>query len=417
MPGLSMDPLSAGASVMSSAMSMLEGAANRRFQKEENQKNRDFNASESQKSRAYNSRMVAQQNEFNSPQAMMRRLNDAGINPAMAYSQGVGSLGSIGTGSTSQQASYHTGVSPVMSDMSGIQQAGLLAAHASLVKNQSKGEDLDNENKEFRNMINTLTKDNLVQLSNLSVSNASLDGKIKGQELKNLGQEYQRLGSATSLLVNMSSREYQDAELKKLDVGLRERMWDSIVQMQDLSVKEKSIIVDYLADSLSSQIALNFASANAQNALAKRYGFENIRDMIDSGAPLSLSPDGELQFDLGELLSLTEEQTKVKFNEAAIHGNKFVLWSKTIIGLLCDGLNGFIKAASLWNMLDPYEETIQNSDHDSNSKIRRDNKGYESYEDTHNQTTHFERREKNRRSSNRKSVKKAENIRRMFRRR
>lgn len=124
--------LGASGGILSSIGSFASAAANRKFQREENQKDRDFNAQQAALSRQYNTTMVNAQNAYNNPSAIMARLSDAGINPALAYSGGAGSsvLGSVGIGSTSQTASHSGGYSGAMPDLSGLSQAGLMAAQA-----------------------------------------------------------------------------------------------------------------------------------------------------------------------------------------------------------------------------------------------------------------------------------------------
>lgn len=96
-------------------------------QKKENQKNRDFQAKQAELSRQYNTQMVNSQNRYNSPSETVKRLLDAGINPALAYNNGA-SLGSVGVGSTSQMASGSGGVNPPGIDFSGITNAANMSA-------------------------------------------------------------------------------------------------------------------------------------------------------------------------------------------------------------------------------------------------------------------------------------------------
>lgn len=131
------DPFSAGAAVLGSVMSMISANKQLKAQREENQKNREFNAKESALSRQYNTQMVNMQNDYNNPRNVMARLSAAGINPALAYSNGSSVLGSVGIGSTSQQASSSGSVGTALPDFTGLGQAGLIAAQTAKTQEEA----------------------------------------------------------------------------------------------------------------------------------------------------------------------------------------------------------------------------------------------------------------------------------------
>lgn len=60
-------------------------AANRKTQKEENQKSRDFSRAESELAYQRDQEMWRMQNAYNSPQQQMERLKAAGLNPNLVY--------------------------------------------------------------------------------------------------------------------------------------------------------------------------------------------------------------------------------------------------------------------------------------------------------------------------------------------
>lgn len=90
------------------------------LQRQENEKNRQFNAAQADLARRYNTEMVRQQREYDDPRAVMARLQAAGINPALAFSNGMPMM-DMGVGSTGIQASTPAGsVGAAPSDFSGI---------------------------------------------------------------------------------------------------------------------------------------------------------------------------------------------------------------------------------------------------------------------------------------------------------
>ncbi|UPW41865.1 DNA pilot protein [Peromfec virus RodF5_6] len=102
----------------SSSASSSEASTNRQFQSYEAALNRKFNADEAQKNRLFQQSMWQQTNEYNDPSAVMSRLEQAGINPALAYSGGQLGAASMQSGS---QASSGASPSGAMADFSGLQ--------------------------------------------------------------------------------------------------------------------------------------------------------------------------------------------------------------------------------------------------------------------------------------------------------
>lgn len=81
-------------------------------QKQENQLNRDWQTLEAEKARAWSSQMTDKQNAWNSPQNQVKMLQQANINPAVAFGSGSGtvSAASVPTGEMPQSVQ---GLTPV----------------------------------------------------------------------------------------------------------------------------------------------------------------------------------------------------------------------------------------------------------------------------------------------------------------
>lgn len=91
-----------------------------KLQQAENERNRQFNASQADIARRYNTEMVRQQREYDDPKSVMARLSAAGINPALAFSNGMLPQ-DLGVGSTGIQAQSTSGsIAASPSDFSGI---------------------------------------------------------------------------------------------------------------------------------------------------------------------------------------------------------------------------------------------------------------------------------------------------------
>lgn len=79
--------LSFGGSVVNSILGNSQNKRTLRAQQEENEKNRQFNHNEAALSRQYGLDVLHDQQAYNSPVEFVKRLQAAGLNPALAYSQ------------------------------------------------------------------------------------------------------------------------------------------------------------------------------------------------------------------------------------------------------------------------------------------------------------------------------------------
>lgn len=243
--------IGAGASIIGSIGSIFSARANRKFQERENEKNRQFNAAEAMKSRLYNTRMVEQQNNYNSPEATMQRLVDAGINPALAYSQGASSFGSIGVGSTSQEASFSGGISPVMPDYTGIQQAGKIAAETAQAYNDAnlKRVTASLSEKELSYFDKTKQKEFKIADSVIYLNNTS--GDLSVEKRSEVAKTCAQIDENIKLIRQQQATEF----------------WNTRIRESEAFIKD--IEAYYAEDSVQAAISESVARANASNASAQ----------------------------------------------------------------------------------------------------------------------------------------------------
>lgn len=118
--------ISAAGSLLGGIFSSNQSVKNQKMaieaQRQENEKNRVFNAEQAKLARQYNTSMWNAQNDYNDPSAVQQRLSKAGIHPALAYTSGQ-TMGSISMGNTGMDASYGTGLSTPLPDVSGYKEA------------------------------------------------------------------------------------------------------------------------------------------------------------------------------------------------------------------------------------------------------------------------------------------------------
>lgn len=110
-------------------------------QRQENALNRQFNAEESQKVRDFSLQMFNNENQYNNPKNVIKRLQEAGVNPALAF----GGFADSASGEISSPAGSQGSITPSSVDASGIRSAGnafmqgeVMAAQARLADAQAR---------------------------------------------------------------------------------------------------------------------------------------------------------------------------------------------------------------------------------------------------------------------------------------
>lgn len=135
-----MDPLigaglvKGGFDILGSLFSHSETGRQIKYQQEENQRNRDFNAQQAELNRQFQKSMFDAENEYNLPSNVVQRLQDAGLNPALAY----GGFSGSASAPSGSAASSSGSISPTRTDFSGISSAGNAYLDSQMQKAQIK---------------------------------------------------------------------------------------------------------------------------------------------------------------------------------------------------------------------------------------------------------------------------------------
>ena len=101
------EPLSLGAAAIMGGAGLLSGIGSLFGQKSANdtnlmiaQQNREWQTDENQKNRDFSERMWNLQNQYNTPASMMKRYEEAGLNPYLIGSSGGSGIGAAGAASS-----------------------------------------------------------------------------------------------------------------------------------------------------------------------------------------------------------------------------------------------------------------------------------------------------------------------------
>lgn len=186
-----------GGSILNAGLSLINGSMNRNAQKQINREQIAWAREALQTQQAFAKEMFNLENEYNTPQNQAIRLAAAGINPAAAYSQGMGDVGN-GAGSAS--------LSPITPNL-GVPEspfAGMVGARPfemlnSILDAAKKGKDIK---------LFDATFDDTVKRLGLDVENLAL--KNEYQTFENDWKEYE----------TMLNKKWSDKERKQaFDMG------------------------------------------------------------------------------------------------------------------------------------------------------------------------------------------------------
>lgn len=280
---------SAGSGLLGGLFSSNEGAKQRKFAAEQNQLNRDFQHNEAELAYQRNEQTRLAQNDWNSEQAQVSRLRQAGINPYNALGGLSGSsvssasnTASAGNASGSQMMAQQANLSWI----NGLANAGLMAAQARNLDAQTKnlnsetsGQDLQNK---YQEMYNDIFKDygrveKLVQINELDARRGAEDASAAFQRIQ------ERVGEFD--LNTMKPQEYKNKVAEETATYMRSELdrilaikseTDRQIELKKLSWELSLMSAQYtyyMAAAFNQRSQGNLANAGipVQGALAGMY--------------------------------------------------------------------------------------------------------------------------------------------------
>lgn len=177
---------------------------------------------------AFNSHMQDKQNAYNDPSAQMARLAKAGINPALAYSNGISN-----TATSLPQSTGNIAMQPFINDFSDIGNKISLDAQ--------RNQEIDESTSRVKlNGANTL----LVNKQTL----------LTGEEINKVKQECNVLGEQVNLIIAQADNLRSDTSLKKWQHDFNKRTENEQVQKLANEVGLSANELSYLAATLQERI-------------------------------------------------------------------------------------------------------------------------------------------------------------------
>lgn len=304
--------IAAGASILGSVLS--NGSANSSLaaQASENNRNRLFNAQQASLARSYNTQMVNSQNLYNDPRNVMKRLKEAGINPALAFSNGGSVLGSVGIGSTSQQASSNSSVNPAMPDWSGVGQAGQSIMQAQLLKEQARKTAAEADQVEIDNVTRALQNQSNIKMTDALTFNYGTQSNVNEETAKNIIASRKQIEQSTNEIVQKIAESKERTEqLKKsnelmdFDIAFRKRTFEDSIKKFAAETKLSEDTAEAYLKIAYANVALTYAKANEANANESvlNKSVEKLTSEINNNEKIGLSLDYQ-----NNVLNVTSQQ-------------------------------------------------------------------------------------------------------------
>lgn len=217
-----------------------------KVQQQENQKNREYNMMLAQQQNAWNVEQWERENEYNTPVNQMSRLKAAGINPNLAYSNGVSNLAAASPDMTSGAPSSPVDMSPLG------QRATLGQAIQMALTNEAVRADIDNVKANTRKTL----ADAGISETQLSYEDAKqkLGIQISQQLYDNMKEEFNNLFElGRKYALENESIPYETLS-KKLDAEFKEKSAQILLDDLKLKLKISEKEAEYLTKTLASRI-------------------------------------------------------------------------------------------------------------------------------------------------------------------
>ncbi len=300
-------------------------------QQKENEKNRQYNLMLAKQQNAWNLEQWNRENQYNDPSAVMSRLRNAGINPALAYSNGVGSFSAAysptmtaGAPSRPVDMSALSGKQTIADAvMSGLQMDKIFS-ESNKINSEKKGQDIDNSWKDKLNSNQMAVGDSIVNLNNekSKVPEAQIRQINKGiskmdTEIKSLNQGIKESRSKVANMDEQTAIQYMDYVLRNQNVARQLEL-----TAEQIGIEENKLALAW------KQFALDSFKANSQDEVNQSYASY----LTELGFKTN-TENGILSFDLDS------NKSDPELNKWLNRGEKLINFASDAIGTVQDAVS------------------------------------------------------------------------------
>lgn len=345
-------PNPVAASLVSGAGSLLSTLAQGYFNKKEADRQRDWNEEMMNKQNEWSLDMWNRTNEYNSPESQVNRLRDAGLNPlyygldgsSASSFESAAPLGYDRANMNNMQNPFAVGVDTYLQAKSVGKELELKNAQIDKLKEETRGEGLDNEFKEKTMAARAEAQELANSLTKQQIANAKQEFKNKEQELKKLIAETDNEIEKKAYIIAQTA--VQNALKAKADAETK-----SILELLPYEKNLKAA----QTQAQKAAAAASYASAAINNGLVEAGYCEQLVDQIAKQSDYydAMKENAEAQAELNKFKLSLRNGTLYDTSESGIPKGKVQMFIEGVLAgffqftsTLSDALGGGLSSVT-----------------------------------------------------------------------
>lgn len=292
MASSSLNPLSVLGDVASGVFGLVGQSMQQGFAREESEKQRDWNEAMMDKQNEWTLEQWNRTNEYNSPLAQRKRLEEAGLNPLYFGLDG----SSAGQVESAQALGYDRAAlenmkNPIVSGLEALTQ-GLNArlAQSQIDKTQAEKNKIESETD-----INKLDAEYMEKTMQARVEGQKLANELSKEQIAKIGEEKKQIIESVKKTIEETKNEQLKGLLIKSETKLNDAKSQEIAELLPL----QKVLIEAQTDAQKAAASLSFAQAAIQ------------KNLLDAGYV-------EKQID--------EIEAKIKQSESSTDANEAIAW-------------------------------------------------------------------------------------------
>lgn len=263
-------------SIIDGVFGTINNAGNTYHQIAENQKDRDFNASQAQLNRDFQSKEAelayARQQDFydtrQSPAAMVRQYQEAGLNPALLAGGVSGSSSPQSSPSGSAASAHSSSLPPMVDVMKSI--VDLQAIKASIAESKARADKTEAESEKIRKETSWIDTYNTTSIESMKSGIEQVKSNIEVNE-QSVQESLQRVQESLKRMDKMDSEIEVNGAVVDLH-GSQQVLNESRAAVEKMNAKQIELLLPYIQARQEAEIALTNAKTdeakyNAESAM------------------------------------------------------------------------------------------------------------------------------------------------------
>lgn len=288
--------------LVGSFSSASDARASLRAQNEMLQKQQQFAHDEAALNRQFQREMFDTTNAYNSPKAQVARMVEAGLNPALMYGSGAGSIAAQSPSGSA--ASAPSAPSPQgLSDLSlRAAEIARINAETSLIKSQTKNTDADTAGKLTFNDFQPQLLTGQIETNNMNLQLGTSQIALNDQQQKKLFKDTQMLDDVAALLkANLDETKAKTANYKADTYGKRVKVYlDSAMvkgQLAEMAARTDKTYAECRATLANILIQARYADSQIELNTALKEVYSSQKELNEANTSGIKIQNGRIELD------------------------------------------------------------------------------------------------------------------------